>query len=132
MDLHNAFDTNLLADRLTPRINLGTSFYFLVYGKEYILPQNIYLLALYLSQVAHKISSDFLQTEIDSLSKLEEERNTSKEKFHVHQQRIMRWFYKHATSDKQFQVSDLVLKWDKASEARGKYSKFQKIWLGPE
>ena len=28
-------------------------------------------------------------------------------------------------------MDDLVLKWDKASEARGKHSKFQKIWLGP-
>jgi hypothetical protein len=33
--------------------------------------------------------------------------------------------------DKHFQVGDLVLKWDKASEARGKHSNFQKLWLGP-
>ena len=32
---------------------------------------------------------------------------------------------------KQFQVRDLVLKWDKASEAKGKHSKFQKLCLGP-
>ena len=24
------------------------------------------------------------------------------------------------------------MKWDKASEARGKHSKFQNIWLGPD
>ena len=40
-----------------------------------------------------------------------------KEKFHIHQQRIKRWFDKHVAGDKQFQVGDLVLKWDKASEA---------------
>ena len=34
-------------------------------------------------------------------------------------------------SDKHFQVGDLVLKWNKASEVRGKHSKFQKLWLGP-
>ena len=55
----------------------------------------------------------------------------AKEKFHTHQQRIKRWFDKHVASDKQFQVRDLVLKWDKPSKAKGKHSKFQKLWLGP-
>ena len=32
---------------------------------------------------------------------------------------------------KKFQVGDLVLKWDKASKAKGKHSKLQKICLGP-
>ena len=41
------------------------------------------------------------------------------------------WFEKHVVGDKQFQGGDLVLKWDKASEARGKHFKFQKLWLGP-
>ena len=63
--------------------------------------------------------------------KLKEEINKAKEKFHVHQQRIKRWFDKHVVGDKQFQVGDLILKWDKASETRGKHSKFQKLWLGP-
>ena len=63
--------------------------------------------------------------------KLKEERDKSEEKFHVHQQRIKRWFDKHVASDKQFQVGDFILKWDKSSEARGKHSKFQKLWLGP-
>ena len=38
---------------------------------------------------------------------------------------------KHVVGDKQFQVGDLVLKWDQASEGKGKHSKFQKICLGP-
>ena len=65
------------------------------------------------------------------LLKLKEERNKEKEKFHIHQQRIKRWFDKHVVGDKQFQVGDLVLKWDKESEAKAKHSKFQKLWLGP-
>jgi len=110
---------------------LGTSPYFLVYGKEAILPPNIYLLSLQLAQSSCGRSSNVLQTRIDTLVKLKEERIKAKEKFHTHQQRIKRWFDKHVASDKQFQVGDLVLKWDKASEAKGKHSKFQKIWLGP-
>ena len=49
----------------------------------------------------------------------------------MHRQQIKRWFDKHVAGDKQFQVGDLVLKWEKASEAKGKHSKFQKLWLGP-
>ena len=32
---------------------------------------------------------------------------------------------------KVFQVGDLVLKWDKAREEKGKHTKFQRMWLGP-
>ena len=40
-------------------------------------------------------------------------------------------FDKHVVGDKQFQIGDLVLKWDKASEAKDKHSKFQNLWLDP-
>jgi hypothetical protein len=32
---------------------------------------------------------------------------------------------------KYFQVVDLVLKWDKPHEDKGKHSKFKQLWLGP-
>ena len=32
---------------------------------------------------------------------------------------------------KKIQIGDLVLKWDKAHEEKGKHTKFQKLWLGP-
>ena len=104
---------------MTPRVSLGTSPYFLVYGKESILPPNIYLPSLQLMQSSRGQSSNFLQTRIDTLVKLKEERIKAKENFHMHQQRIKIWFDKCIASDKQFQVGDLVLKWDKANEAKG-------------
>ena len=130
-DWHNALDTALWDDIVTLRNSLGTSPYFLVYGKKTILPPNIYFPSLHLAQSSHGKSSNFLQTQIDTLLKLKEERNKSKEKIHIHKQRIKRWFDKHVVGHKYFQVGDLVLKWDKASEARGKHSKFQKLCLGP-
>ena len=33
--------------------------------------------------------------------------------------------------DKQFQMGDLVLKWDKVSEASDKHSNIPNLWLGP-
>ena len=32
---------------------------------------------------------------------------------------------------KDFDIGDLVLKWDKPNEPKGKHSKFQNLWLGP-
>jgi hypothetical protein len=52
--------------------------------------------------------------------KLQDKRNKAKGKFHVY-----------TFGNEQFQINDLVLKWDKARKARGKHLKFQKIWLGP-
>jgi transposase InsO family protein len=61
-DWHTALDTALWVDTVTPRNSLGTSPYFLVYGKEAILPPNIYLPSLQLSHSSRGQSSNFLQT----------------------------------------------------------------------
>jgi len=34
-------------------------------------------------------------------------------------------------SRKDLQIGDLVLKWEKAHEDKGKHTKFQQMWLGP-
>jgi len=33
--------------------------------------------------------------------------------------------------NKDFQVGDLVKKWGKLHEEKGKHTKFQQLWLGP-
>lgn len=38
---------------------------------------------------------------------------------------IERQFDKHTMGDKNFKVVDLVLKWDKSNESKGKHTKFQ-------
>ena len=115
---------------MTPR-TLRTSPYFLIYGKETILPPNIYLPSLQLTQYPCGRSSNFRQNQINALLKLKEERDIPKDKFHVHQQRIKIWLDKHVFCIKQFQIGGLILKWDNVSEVGGKHSKFQKLWLGP-
>jgi hypothetical protein len=44
---------------------------------------------------------------------------------------MKKWFDKHSTMCKMFEVGDLVLKWDKLNEPKGKHTKFQHLWLGP-
>jgi len=44
---------------------------------------------------------------------------------------MKRWFDHHLAGDKYYQVGELVLKWDKLNEPKGKNTKFQHLWLGP-
>jgi hypothetical protein len=46
---HNLLYNTLWADRVTPKAAIGNSPYFLVYGKESILPNGLYLLSLQLA-----------------------------------------------------------------------------------
>jgi hypothetical protein len=40
-------------------------------------------------------------------------------------------FDKHKAKEKSFELGDLVLRWDKENEPKGKHSKFQNLWVGP-
>jgi hypothetical protein len=62
---------------------------------------------------------------------LEEEREKDNSKFLAHQQIVKIWFDNRKAKEKNFEVGDLVLKWDKANELKGKHSKFQNLWLEP-
>lgn len=44
---------------------------------------------------------------------------------------VKRWFDHHLAKDKDYQVGELVLKWDMLNELKGKHKKFQHLWLGP-
>jgi hypothetical protein len=61
---------------------------------------------------------------------LEEEREKAKPEFTAHQHIVKRWFDKHKPKEKNFEIEDLVLKWDRANELKGKHSKFQNLCLG--
>ena len=102
-----------------------------MYGKEVVLPPHLSLPAPQLSQECHGTPCPTLQTRIDTLLKLEEERQKTRENFTIHQSRIKRWFDRKSVGNKNFEVGDLVLKWDKAHEEKGKNSKFQALWTGP-
>ena len=44
---------------------------------------------------------------------------------------MKRWFDKHKSGKKEFEVGDLVLKWDHPHDEKGKNTKFQHLWIGP-
>jgi hypothetical protein len=47
---HTALFNALWADRVTPNATINNSHFFLVYGREAILPSNVMLPSLHLSQ----------------------------------------------------------------------------------
>ena len=63
--------------------------------------------------------------------KLEESRQKAKDRFNQHQDIVKRWFDKRKSGKKNFEVRDLVLKWDHPHDEKGKHTKFQHLWIGP-
>ena len=72
-----------------------------------------------------------MQKRINTLQHLEEGHRATQKHFKRHQQIVKFWFDKRFVGKKDFEIGDLVLKWDKLNETKGKHSKFQKLWLGP-
>ena len=64
-----------------------------------------------------------LENRINALMKLEEVRAQAKRKLDQHQLVVKSWFDANA-SDRNFEVGDLVLKWDKPHEGKGEHMKF--------
>eukprot|EP00253_Pinus_taeda_P002734 PITA_02734 len=128
---HKSLIFALWANRITQKNSIGSSPFKLVYGKEAVLPTNIILPSLALVQFIEESHSSSLQLRHDQILKLEEEREKAKIIHAKHQQIIKSSFDSISSGSKQFQVGDLVLKWDKSHEDKGKHTKFQKMWLGP-
>lgn len=128
---HKYLTFALWADRITLKASIGTSPFNLVYGKEAVMPTNLVLPSLALVQFIEETPSSSIQVRHDQILKLEEEREKARIIHAKHQQIIKSSFDATSTSSKHLQVGDLVLKWDKAHEDKGKHTKFQKMWLGP-
>ena len=65
-----------------------------------------------------------MEHRINILLKLEEERELAINKFDQHQKTVKRWFDRKKSASRDLEVGDLVLKWDKEHEDRGKHTKF--------
>ena len=84
-----------------------------------------------LAQESSGSENEVLQIRICNLLKVEEARSTARERFKHQQEIIKRWFDKHKYRTKDFEVGDLVLKWDHPHDEKGKHTKFQQLWVGP-
>jgi hypothetical protein len=82
---HNALLNAIWADRVTPKTVVGKSPFFLVYGREAILPPHILLPSLQLSPKIQEEDCPPLENRINALMKLEEVRAQAKRKLDQHQ-----------------------------------------------
>ena len=56
---------------------------------------------------------------------MEESRSKAKECFKHQHEVVKQWFDKHKAGKREFEVGDLVLKWDHPHDEKGKHTKFQ-------
>ena len=128
---HKALVNALWADRITKKASIGTSPFNLVYGKEVVLPTHLVIPSLSLIQYIDEVPTSSIQLRQMEIIKLEEQREQAR-KTHAHHQALVKSsFDSNIMTRKYFQMGDLVLKWDKAHEEKGKHTKFQKLWVGP-
>ena len=97
---HTQLFNALWADRVNPKAIVGNSPYHLVYGKEAILSSNLLLPSLQMDQYFLQYGSSPLQHMINSLLKLEEDMEKTKNKMCQHQQLVKRWFDEKYSTDR--------------------------------
>jgi hypothetical protein len=67
---------------------------------------------------------------IHQLLEVQQTRDQVLDRAHDYQLRIKRAFDKKVKKG-DFQLGDLVLKWDAPRQERGKHNKFESLWIGP-
>lgn len=121
----------LWENKITQKASNGSSPFALVYGKEVAIPTNIAIPSLALDQFINENPSSSLQARQFQILKLEEDRDKARATDFHHQKLVKASFDTTSATQKNFEVGDLVLKWDKEHEEKGKHTKFQRLWLGP-
>ena len=84
-----------------------------------------------IAQESRGLDNEVLQMRIHNLLKVEESRSKAIECFKQQQEVVKRWFDKHKAGTKEFEVGDLVLKWDHPHDEKGKHTNFQQLWIVP-
>ena len=78
-----------------------------------------------IAQKSRGSDNEVLHMRIHNLLKAEESRSKARECFKQQRKVVKRWFDKHKAETKEFEVGDLVLKWDHPHDEKGKHTKFQ-------
>jgi hypothetical protein len=77
-----------------------------------------------------EVEPDDLQRRINHLIHVQKMREWVYNRSQFHQDRMNKTFYKHSKQE-EFQVEDLVLKWDVRNEDKGRQKKINHLWTGP-
>jgi len=112
----------LWADRVTIKISTGNSPFKLVYGTEAVFQIQLTLpVAKFLQQ--EQDEEEGMAKRITDLAEVHQIREKLVKKSAAHQKKIKEAFDK-GTQTYNFQVGDMVLKWDELKEKKGNHGKF--------
>lgn len=128
---HSKLKAALWVDRITPKKIIDNSPCMIVYGKEAKLSISTELPALDLaSQLVLFEEGDPMQVCYAQLMELEEKRSKAIQAMEYQQIQVKKSFEKRARA-RDFNVGDVVLKWDELKSRSGKHTKFDSFWGGP-
>jgi ribonuclease HI len=120
---------SLWADRVTTKRSLGTSPFQLVYGAEAVFPTQLALPVAKFFQ-DYEGEPDHMIRRIHQIVEVQQIREQARDAAYSHQQKIKQAFDR-KVKKKEFEIGDLVFKWDAPRQDKGKHSKFDALWIGP-
>ena len=124
---HTKIKYALWADRIRTKRAIGMSPFQLVYGTEVIFPASLGVPVMkYFQEQQDELNH--MQRRINQIIELEEKINKAYNKVQIHQEKMKNTFDR-KVKEEQFQIDDLVLKWDAPKE--DKHGKFDHMWAGP-
>lgn len=119
----------LWADRITKKGATGKSPFELVYGLDVTLSVHLKLLVYQLLQ-AFSTDQNAVQNRLNQLIELDENRRKAFDHSLKSQDKVKKAFDK-SSRQRDFQVGDTILLWDKRREKLGKHGKCGSLWTGP-
>jgi hypothetical protein len=109
--------------------SLGLSPFQLVYGVEAVFPSQLSLPVEKFFQY-YQGEPDHMIRRIHQLVEVQQTREQLVHKASDHQLKIKQAFDKKVNKE-DFQLDDLMLKWDALKQDKGKHSKFESFWIVP-
>ena len=105
------------------------SHFEIVYGVDAVFPTSLSVPVAKLFQEASG-EEDPMQRRINQMIHLQQTREEVHQNSLKLQERIKKIYDKKAKAD-EFQIDDVVLRWDARNEDKGKHGKFDNLWKGP-
>jgi hypothetical protein len=126
---HNKLVFALWADRIRTKRSIGMSPYQLVYGIEAVFTLSLGVPVMKLLQETQEEPND-VQRRINQMIHLMQSGEEVYNRTQVIQENIKK-IYDKRTKEDNFELGDLVLRWDSINEDKGKHGKFDSLWKVP-
>ena len=126
---HKKLVNALWADRVSQKKSIGMSPFELVYETDAVFPTSLAIPVVKLLQEAGS-EEDPMQRRINQMIHLQQRREEVLHNTLKVQERIKKIYDRREKPD-DFQIDDVVLRWDARNKDKGKHIKFDNLWKGP-